>query len=104
MDKTKLNPCPLCGGSNIVIGKWASGGMMYIVKCSNPDCPVPEDGYPTGRNLEKIKEEWNRRAKNGFLCFINAPNVETKLLLVFIIRRTMRFWKAMNFVKVADKP
>lgn len=64
MSKTKLNPCPLCGGNNIVVEKWASGGMMYMVKCNNTDCPVPEDGYPAGRNLEKVKEEWNRRAKN----------------------------------------
>lgn len=34
---------------------------MYMVKCNNSDCPVPDDGYPTGRDLEKVKEEWNRR-------------------------------------------
>lgn len=35
--------------------------MMCMVKCNNPDCPVPAEGYPTGRNIEKVKEEWNRR-------------------------------------------
>lgn len=34
---------------------------MYMVKCNNPDCPVPQDGYPTGRNLNTVKEEWNKR-------------------------------------------
>nr|DAF85676.1 MAG TPA: restriction alleviation protein [Siphoviridae sp. ctYcY12] len=37
---------------------------MYMVKCNNPDCPVPERGYPTGRNLDDVKNEWNRRAGN----------------------------------------
>lgn len=59
----QLKPCLLCG-KKPVIERWASGGMMYMVKCNNPDCPVPEDGYPAGRNLEKVKEEWNRRAGN----------------------------------------
>lgn len=59
----QLKPCLLCG-KKPVIERWASGGMMYMVKCNNPDCPVPEDGYPSGRNLENIKEEWNRRARN----------------------------------------
>jgi len=38
-----------------------SGGIMYMCKCNNPDCLVPVTGYPTGRNLEKAKEEWNKR-------------------------------------------
>lgn len=38
--------------------------MMYMVKCNNPDCAVPPMGYPTGRDLIKVKEEWNRRADN----------------------------------------
>ena len=33
-----------------------------MVKCNNPDCPVPENGYPEGRNLDELKKEWNRRA------------------------------------------
>ena len=59
--KIKLNPCRLCKGTNIVIERWSSGGPMYMVKCNNPDCPVPPDGYPTGRNLGKLKEDWNER-------------------------------------------
>lgn len=35
--------------------------MMYMVKCNNPDCPVPPKGYPTGRNLSNVKYEWNKR-------------------------------------------
>lgn len=57
----ELNPCRICGKKNIKVETWMSGGRMYMVKCSNPDCPVPDDGYPTGRDLVKVKEEWNRR-------------------------------------------
>ena len=60
----ELKPCPFCKGKKIIIEKWASGGMMFMVKCNNPDCPVPPNGYPTGRDLKKVKEEWNRRAGN----------------------------------------
>lgn len=65
MSKPELKPCPFCGKKNIVVETWASGGRMYMVKCNNPDCPVPANGYPTGRDLEKVKAEWNRRADNG---------------------------------------
>lgn len=34
---------------------------MYMVKCNNPECPVPKESYPTGRDLREVKEEWNRR-------------------------------------------
>ena len=61
MSKDKLKPCRYCGKSNIAIERWSSGGMMYMCKCNNPDCQVPMDGYPKGRNLEKVKEEWNIR-------------------------------------------
>ena len=62
MSEIKLKPCPLCGKTNIVIERWSSGRRMYMVKCNNADCPVPDDGYPTGRNLDEVKNEWNRRA------------------------------------------
>lgn len=61
MEKIKLKPCRYCGKTNIVIERWSSGGMMYMVKCNNTDCPVPAEGYPAGRNPEKVKEEWNSR-------------------------------------------
>lgn len=61
MTKIKLNPCRICKGNNVVVETWSSGGRMHMVKCNNPDCPVPDEGYPTGRNLEEVKEEWNRR-------------------------------------------
>lgn len=57
----KLKPCRICKGNRIVVETWMSGERMYMVKCNNSDCPVPDDGYPTGRDLEKVKEEWNRR-------------------------------------------
>ena len=58
----KLKPCPTCKKHNIVVETWTSGGRMYMVRCSNPDCPVPADGYPTGWHLEDVIEAWNRRA------------------------------------------
>lgn len=61
MENIKLKPCKYCGKKNIVVERWSSGGMMYMVKCNNPACPVPQDGYPTGRNLDTVKKEWNRR-------------------------------------------
>ena len=64
MSEIKLKPCPFCGRNNVKIETWANGGRMYMVKCNNPDCPVPERGYPTGRNLDEVKNEWNRRADN----------------------------------------
>lgn len=61
MSEIKLKPCRFCKGTNIKVEIWKSGGMMYMVKCNNPDCRVPLEGYPIGRDLEKVREEWNRR-------------------------------------------
>lgn len=63
MSNEPLKPCPLCGRKPI-IEHWSSDGTMYMVKCNNPDCPVPESGYPKGRDLRKVIEEWNRRASD----------------------------------------
>lgn len=63
-NKIELKPCPFCGRKNIIVERWRSGEQMYMVKCNNPDCPVPSNGYPTGQNLDALKEEWNRRATN----------------------------------------
>ena len=62
MEMEKLKPCPFCGGKAIT-ERWASGGNMYMVKCSNPDCAVPAEGYPSGRNLIAVREQWNGRVK-----------------------------------------
>lgn len=59
-----LKPCKFCGRKPI-IEHWSSGGMMYMVKCNNPDCPVPVESYPKGHNLDKVIVEWNRRANDG---------------------------------------
>ena len=64
MGNTKLNSCKLCG-RNPIIEHWESGGLMYMVKCNNPDCPVPPNGYTIGRKLENVIEEWNRRMKKN---------------------------------------
>jgi hypothetical protein len=58
----KLEPCPLCGKKPI-IERWSSGGMMYMVKCNNPICPIPVNGFPRGHKLDEVIQEWNRRAK-----------------------------------------
>lgn len=59
----ELRPCLLCG-RNPIIEHWSSGGAMYMVKCNNPDCPVPAESYPKGHNLEEVIKAWNRRANN----------------------------------------
>ena len=59
----ELKPCPLCGRKPI-IEHWSSGATMYMVKCNNPDCRVPVTSYPTGRNLDEVIAEWNRRTDN----------------------------------------
>lgn len=61
MSGIKLNPCRTCKGNKIVVETWMSDGRMYMVKCNNPGCPVHYDGYPTGRDLDKVKDEWNKR-------------------------------------------
>lgn len=58
----ELKPCRYCKKKSATIERWASGGMMYMVKCGNPDCPVPPDSYPSGRDLKQVIEAWNRRA------------------------------------------
>ena len=30
---------------------------MYMVKCNNPDCPVPVVSYPAGHNLSEVISE-----------------------------------------------
>lgn len=60
MSDKSLNPCTICGRIP-VIERWNSGGLMYMIKCNNPDCPIPSCGYPTGHKLGEVKEEWNRR-------------------------------------------
>lgn len=60
----ELKPCPFCGKKPI-IEHWSSDGMMYMVKCNNPDCAVPVVSYPNGRDLNMVIKEWNRRANDG---------------------------------------
>lgn len=59
-----LKSCPFCGRKPI-IEHWSSGRKMYMVKCNNPDCPVPAESYPKGHNPSEVIAEWNRRANNG---------------------------------------
>lgn len=66
MPELKINPCPLCGRKPI-IEHWYSGGIMYMVKCNNYDCPIPVNSYPKGRNLNDVVDEWNKRSDNDKL-------------------------------------
>ena len=52
----KLNPCRFCG-HKAIIETWSSGGMLYMVKCSNPDCKSWE--YSSGHDLPAVIELWN---------------------------------------------
>ncbi|WP_312694091.1 hypothetical protein [Caproiciproducens sp.] len=56
----ELKPCRLCG-KPAIIEKWSSGGLKYMAKCNNPNCPVPEDGYPSGHDLKEVFKQWNLR-------------------------------------------
>ena len=59
----ELKPCPFCGRKPI-IEHWSSGGVMYMVKCNNPDCLVSVESYPKGHKLSEVIAEWNRRAND----------------------------------------
>lgn len=56
----ELKSCPFCG-RKAIIEHWSSGGIMYMVRCNNADCPVPLNGYPAGYDLNDVIERWNRR-------------------------------------------
>ena len=58
----KLKSCHFCG-TKPIIEHWFSNGVMYMIKCNNPDCKVPHNGYPAGHDLSKVKEQWNKRAE-----------------------------------------
>lgn len=75
MSEPKIKPCPLCGRKPI-IEHWSSGGIMYMVKCNNPDCPVPVNSYPTGRNLNDVVDEWNKRVTCQNTYISNAGTVK----------------------------
>lgn len=75
MSKLKIKPCPLCGWKPI-IEHWSSGGIMYMVKCNNPDCPAPVNSYPTGRNLNDVEDEWNKRVTWQTAYISNAGTVK----------------------------
>lgn len=62
--QNELKPCPFCGRKPI-IEHWSSGGPMFMVKCNNPNCSVPVEGYPTGHHLPEVEKEWNRRVNNA---------------------------------------
>lgn len=55
----ELKPCPPCG-RKLVVEHWSSGGTMYMVKCNNPDCPMPVESYPNGHKLDEVITEWNQ--------------------------------------------
>lgn len=56
----KLKPCHLCGRPAI-IEKWSSGGLMYMAKCSNPNCQVGEDiTHTKGHDLKQVISDWNK--------------------------------------------
>lgn len=55
-EPSELNPCRCCR-HKAIIEKWSSGGMMYMVKCSNSDCKSWE--YSSGHNLPAVINLWN---------------------------------------------
>ena len=65
MPNEKLELCPFCG-NNPIIEIWSSGGIMYIVKCNNPDCAIPADEYPRGHNLDEVISDWNNKVNKDW--------------------------------------
>lgn len=56
----ELKPCRKCG-KRAIIESWSSGGMMYMAKCSNPDCEIGQKiTYSKGHNLPQVIDEWNQ--------------------------------------------
>ena len=57
----RLKPCKNCG-VRPVLETWASGGMMFAIRCDNPDRP---DDCDNGFNLSKCRnpdeavKRWN---------------------------------------------
>lgn len=51
----ELKPCQFCGRKPI-IEHWSSGVVMYMVKCNNPDCPVPEESYNIALRYGMVNE------------------------------------------------
>ena len=94
MSKVKLKPCSVCGVMP-VFEYWASGRMIYAVRCNNPDrpdsCDIPFyysrsssfeeaiikwNAYQDGGEIyEKVNEAWNTRyTENPSKASENAPN------------------------------
>lgn len=57
----ELKRCGHCG-KRAIIESWSSGGPMYMVKCSNPDC---YEDYPRGHSLPQVIDEWNQMQDGG---------------------------------------
>lgn len=53
--------------------------MMYMAKCRNPDCCVPEH-YPRGHNLQAVITEWNRIHRERGLPLTIGGQVVRKIL------------------------
>ena len=53
--------------------------MMYMAKCSNPGCCVPEH-YPRGHKLQAVISEWNHiHSRRGPLPTIGGQMVQKML-------------------------
>lgn len=49
----ELESCPFCGRKP-VIEHLSSGEIMYMIKCGNPNCPVPVVSYPAGHDFDEV--------------------------------------------------
>lgn len=63
MEKAKLNPCPLCGGNDLLADvefipkKWAGGINVGFIECLTQYCPM----IIRAPTLEEAIEKWNKR-------------------------------------------
>lgn len=67
MSKVKLKPCSVCGVEP-VFEYWASGRMIYAVRCNNPDrpdsCSIPFY-YSRSRSSYEATVKWNAYQDGG---------------------------------------
>lgn len=62
---SELLPCRKCG-KPAIIETWSSGGVMYMAKCSNPNCEIGQDiTHSKGHNLPQVIKEWNLMQEEG---------------------------------------
>lgn len=68
----KLKPCPFCG-KEARLEHWKyNGEMVYEIKCSDLNCPVPVVRHPIGYDLDEVIAKWNDRTDTSDMLEMTA--------------------------------